>query len=395
MTVTLLDINENTSPSFSDQTFEIPENSPKGYEVGQLTAVDQENDSLIFTILNSEESPFELLLSQLLVADSSRLDYEVNTYFELTMTVSDGAESDTALITIYLTDVNENGVPIILDQSFSVLENSPSGHEIGEVVATDADGDALAFSIIRGNSGNPVTLTSLGVLFINDSSLFDFEVSPVFELVVTVSDGLSVDSATVTIHVVDLDETPENHEPVILDQSFSVEENTRSGIVVGTVVATDEDEDVLTYEIISGNSDHTFALDMESGVLSIDDSTALDFEVNRNISFIVQVSDLTSSDIAIVSIQITDQVETGPLGLDSDHELLIYPNPSLDGHVSIENGRPIRSLKLLDTSGKVLVFVQGEGRQEIGLELSDFDRGVYYLIIEDVKSQLIRKLILE
>ncbi|MFH6983574.1 Ig-like domain-containing protein [Marinoscillum luteum] len=395
VTVTVLDIEENTPPSFSDQTFEIPENSPKGYEVGQLTAVDQENDSLIFTILNSEESPFELLHSQLLVADSSRLDYEVNTYFELTMTVSDGAESDTALITIYLTDVNENGVPIILDQSFSVLENSPSGHEIGEVVATDADGDALAFSIIRGNSGNPVTLTSMGVLFINDSSLFDFEVSPVFELVVTVSDGLSVDSATVTIHVVDLDETPENHEPVILDQSFSVEENTRSGIVVGTVVATDEDEDVLTYEIISGNSDHTFALDMESGVLSIDDSTALDFEVNRNISFIVQVSDLTSSDIAIVSIQITDQVETGPLGLDSDHELLIYPNPSLDGHVSIENGRPIRSLKLLDTSGKVLVFVQGEGRQEIGLELSDFDRGVYYLIIEDVKSQLIRKLILE
>ena len=182
---------------------------------------------------------------------------------------------------------------------------------------------------------------------------------------------------------------------MILDQSFSVEENTRSGIVVGTVVATDEDDDVLTYEIISGNSDHTFALDVESGVLSIDDSTALDFEVNRNISFIVQVSDLTSSDIAIVSVQITDQAEVGPLGLEPNHELVIYPNPSLDGHLSIENGRPIRTLKLLDTYGKELMLLRGMDKRVLALELNDFGRGVYYLIIEDTQGQTIKKVVFE
>ncbi|WP_421894665.1 choice-of-anchor D domain-containing protein [Marinoscillum sp.] len=395
VTVTVLDIHENTPPSFNDQTFEIPENSPKGFQVGELRAEDTEDDSLTFTILNSDLSAFEVHSSQLLVDDSSQLDYEVNTFFELVMTVSDGVESDTALITIYLTDVDENHSPVIPDQAFSVSENSPSGFEIGKVVASDPDDDALTFSIVSGNSGLPFTLTSVGQLLINDSSHFDFETTSMFDLGVAVSDGSLADTAMVVIRVIDVNETPENHQPVILDQSFTIEENTRSGVVVGTVVASDEDGDSLTYEIISGNTEQTFTLDELTGILSVGDTTALDYEVNRNISFIVQVRDLTSSDIAIVSVQITDQAEAGPLGLESDHELIIYPNPSLDGHVSIINSWPIQALKLLDTSGKVLMLIDGEGRNEIGLELNHFGRGVYYLIIEDAQGQVIKKVILE
>lgn len=51
------------------------------------------------------------------------------------------------------------------------------------------------------------------------------------------------------------EDTPVNHPPKIEAQSFSVQENSASGTAVGTVKATDQDEDELTFSITQGNTD--------------------------------------------------------------------------------------------------------------------------------------------
>ena len=97
--------------------------------------------------------------------------------------------------------------------------------------------------------------------------------------------------------------------PQISDMTFSVVENSFNGTVVGTIQASDLDGDTLTYLIISGNTNQAFDLDSSTGILSIKDSTALDYETTPVFSLIVQASDGASSDSATVTINLTDVEE--------------------------------------------------------------------------------------
>jgi hypothetical protein len=54
--------------------------------------------------------------------------------------------------------------------------------------------------------------------------------------------------------------TNPNQAPIISNQSFSINENATNGTVVGTVVASDPEGQALTYSILSGNTNHAFAI---------------------------------------------------------------------------------------------------------------------------------------
>lgn len=95
-----------------------------------------------------------------------------------------------------------------------------------------------------------------------------------------------------------------NHPPEILDQQFSVLENSGEGTVVGKVVATDEDNDTtLTYTIISGNENNAFEISPTSGIITVHNGDEMDFETNPSFTLIVEVRDSknagASSDITI------------------------------------------------------------------------------------------------
>ena len=51
-----------------------------------------------------------------------------------------------------------------------------------------------------------------------------------------------------------------NKSPNIVDQPFSIDENTVDGSAVGPVVASDPEDDTLTYSIVSGNVGGAFAI---------------------------------------------------------------------------------------------------------------------------------------
>lgn len=105
----------------------------------------------------------------------------------------------------------------------------------------------------------------------------------------------------------------EHKPPQITDQTFFIEENSANGTLVGTVFATDADNDtLLKFFIIDGNSDNVFTLDSISGDIRVSDSSYLDYETHTNFELRVKVVDNgveNLSDTAKVKINVNDVLE--------------------------------------------------------------------------------------
>ena len=70
-----------------------------------------------------------------------------------------------------------------------------------------------------------------------------------------------------------------DYAPTIPTPSFSLDENSANGTVVGTVSASrPRSEDTLHYAITGGNTDGAFAIDADTGEITVANSAALDFE---------------------------------------------------------------------------------------------------------------------
>jgi len=171
----------------------------------------------------------------LTVIDSTVLDFETTPTFSLLVKVSDGALSDSATVTINLTDVDEdstttNQAPTITAATYSLAENSINGTVISTIEASDPDGDTLTYLIISGNDAEAFSLDSnSGELTVSTSSALDFETTPSYSLVIKVSDGALSDSATVTINLTDVEEEEETLS--LADASEMIYPNPTDGIV--------------------------------------------------------------------------------------------------------------------------------------------------------------------
>jgi len=101
-----------------------------------------------------------------------------------------------------------------------------------------------------------------------------------------------------------------NNPPQIDDQSFNVDENSPNVTIVGTVIATDPDAgQALTYSIINGNTDNAFQINSSSGELTVDNSSALDFETTPIFNLTIQVMDNGQGNLidqAVVTVNLND-----------------------------------------------------------------------------------------
>ncbi|WP_353929425.1 DUF4114 domain-containing protein [Okeanomitos corallinicola TIOX110] len=110
--------------------------------------------------------------------------------------------------------------------------------------------------------------------------------------------------------------TLENLAPTIDDQTFTIAENSLEETEVGTIAATDPENQALTFAIVAGNLDldndgHlAFAIDSSSGVITVNDSDDLDFENTPSFNLQVSATDPgDESDTANVTINLTDVSE--------------------------------------------------------------------------------------
>ena len=91
--------------------------------------------------------------------------------------------------------------PVIVAQSFNVTEHITHENLIGEVSATDPDGDVLYF-FISGSSNQLFEISTEGKLSLSNGQMLDLQSREQHHITVEVSDGLFSSTATVTVNVV-------------------------------------------------------------------------------------------------------------------------------------------------------------------------------------------------
>ena len=156
------------------------------------------------------------------------LDYASTNEHQITVEVSDGELSDTAFITIDVTNI----YPIITDQTFPVDEHSSDGTVIGQIAAMDYGNRTLSYAIASGNGDSLFALSTSGELTVNGD--LDYEDQTSYEIVVSVEDSEGLRSqATITVEVNDVDDPL-----IITDQTFPVDEHSSDGTVIGQIAAT-------------------------------------------------------------------------------------------------------------------------------------------------------------
>ncbi|MBC6409640.1 MAG: cadherin repeat domain-containing protein [Ekhidna sp.] len=298
----------NAAPTIEDQIFSVAENSPAETEVGRVQATDEDEGSSLTVDITGDVFEINPSNGGWVLITKRSLDHETRDAYVLKVTVTDGELEGTAGITVNVTDVNE--APTIKDESLSLVEYIPSETVVETVTGIDEDeGDVLTYAITGGNTNDDFAIDKNSGAITTARNL-DFETTEMYNLTVTATDDDETNplsgTATLTINIIDVVNEAANNIPTIVgDQSFSVDENAASRTTVGTVDASDADNDALSYSITAGNEAGDFEIDGSTGQITV--AKVLDHETAPTYTLTIKIADGNSGeDTGNVTITVKD-----------------------------------------------------------------------------------------
>ena len=142
------------------------------------------------------------------------------------------------------------GGSIITSFTGSANENSTAGSVIGTIYFTDTNSDSITIETGSIPSEFQITINASNFVISQVTASLDYETTTSYNLVVTASDehyqsgddGDSISYLPVLINVVD------NIAPIVNNQTLStINENSANGTTVGTISATDNESDTITF----------------------------------------------------------------------------------------------------------------------------------------------------
>ena len=221
VTIAVTDLND-TSPVFTSAT---TATLAEGTEVSTTTAVytatatpDVAGDAIAWSLSGDDADSFNIdSTGKVTFKTATTPDYEsgkTSYRFNVIATVGTGSTAQMATQAITLSVPNVNDAPIISTNggsalSLNVLEGTTTQTPIAKIVASDADGDSLSYSL-SGADAADFSINANGLLrFISApdfDSPADSDTDNVYNIVVTVSDGTGAgalsDTIALTINVV-------------------------------------------------------------------------------------------------------------------------------------------------------------------------------------------------
>ena len=279
------DVNDNF-PLFSQikYVYTIPENLTTGSVIGTVNATDadiDENGQITYELICSYECAFIIDSVTGKISTEQEFDYETVNQYSLQVSASDlgivQRLTTNVTVQIDVTDINDNS-PVFSSELYEiqVKESVPPGTRVGMIYAYDSDSFSnaqLSFMLLKTSNSKPVLIDkSTGVLTTN--IIFDYETNSSYSLKVVVTDsGHPALSATADIIITVIDILIEC--PVFLQASFSsyLSYDRLNPPAVGSVIlnieATNSDNKSAEYEIVSGNDDSIFFLNIENGNFSL------------------------------------------------------------------------------------------------------------------------------
>lgn len=303
------------------------------------------------------------------------LDHEVITTYRLYIRAQDNGSPPKTNITTLLVDVqdvNDND-PKFTSSSYleSIKEDVGVNYSILPVEAYDDDSGLnaeLVYRIIDPPPGMPITVDPK-TGWIKTNGQLDREQARTYNFRVEARDkGKPPRSATATvdIHVTDVNDNPPIFNPRVYYASVS--EEATPGVRVTSVTAIDKDEREnarLTYDITSGNIDEAFRIYTQGGEGIISVARVLNYKQQSRYILTVRGSDPGGKvDTATVFINITDT---------NRHRPMFQNNPyQKDVDENVPVGTVLIKVFALDNdvgeNARVTYSISGEGSQVFSID---------------------------
>ena len=283
-----------THYSFAD----IPFNSFIGYSVGNVSASDAENNTVTYSI--EDESIYPLFLINPMTGEitlRALADAEALYTFNVIASDNKGGITRTDITVSVLPD---NQAPVFGVFSFAgIPHTSSAGYSVGNVSATDADGEAPMYTISREYNINGSSTVSNDLFQINLTTgeiTLEREAAAndlgEYTFNVNASDGEGA-STTAAISVTVIDATP----PVFVGAPYSfnlfLSAANADGVVVGNVSAIDNERTLFDYSLV-----------FRSDLFKLAAADNADGTRNIILSRAVTIDDLTESPVTLLVVAI-------------------------------------------------------------------------------------------
>ena len=229
--------------------------------------------------------------------------------------------------------VQEARLEIADNQVFSLDDTAMNSDTIGTVVVSS--GIASNYSIVYdfSDSGAFEIDASTGEIILVDIDQLDFSNNPEITLRVVAANNSMADDATV---IISLSNTLDTVAPELDDTMVSIQEHSAIGTVVYDVndanTMDDSDRDdidgsALQYTITGGNTNGVFAINQNTGVITVVDNSRLDFETNNSYTLTVAASDGSNVGTAEITVSLVD------IGVTLDDQSVSLENSANNGDV--------------------------------------------------------------
>ncbi|QNP29942.1 cadherin domain-containing protein [Cylindrospermopsis curvispora] len=297
LTINVTNVNEAPSFTNTTATFPVAEN---GTTVGTIDpATDPDGgDILNYTLSGADATKFNFNTITRALSFKTPPDFEAKgsaagtNAYSVTVTATDvRGLNATQTVTVNVTDVVEIGNPPVITSSsnFSVAENSTT---VGNITATDADGDPLTYSISGGTDQSLFTINANtgNLSFVaapNFEAPGDGGINNVYNLRIGVTDGKNTVNQDLIINVTNINEAPTD----LTLSATTIAENQAIGTLVGNLSTTDPDAgNTFTYSLVTGAgpTDNSF-FTIDGGQLKT--AAAFDFENKNSYSIRVRSTD--------------------------------------------------------------------------------------------------------
>ena len=254
---------------------------------------DIENDTLSITSVNADVGAIS--------SSGANVVYtpEANFYGQVIVNyiLSDGTDTAAGTLTINVTPVND--APVAQPDTATINEDAPE--TTIDVISNDTDADAtdtLAITAVTADIGtasvenNEIKYTPA----LNNESTAT--------LTYTLSDGTDEVQGNLTITIVAI-----NDAPTAVNQTFAIGENAADGETIGTITASDIENDTLTFSL-SGGETSLFNIDSNSGLLTVNGNSAFNFETATQHTVNIDITDNGSPNettTITINVNITDE----------------------------------------------------------------------------------------
>ncbi len=320
--------NVDEAPVFTSAAIFTP--SEGNTAIGNVTAQDPEAAGLTYTLTGGADQSDVSISTTGVLSFIGATDFENpadsngDNSYTFNVTVNDGANPVVQSITVNVQAVNDE-VPVFT--SASAFSPDEGGTGVGSVTATDTDSVNLTYSISGGADQNLFNISTAGVLSFNAAADFENPVDNgtdnIYDVEVTVTDGLNPAVQTISVSVQPVDEPP----AFTSAASFTPSEGDTA---VATITAEDPESGSVIFSITGGADQGDFSIS-PAGVLSF--NTVPDFnnpqDSDTNNSYLLEVTVTDGSNPSVQSITVSVQEIIIP---DSDNDNVpdVYESPLLD-----------------------------------------------------------------